>query len=179
MNYESYFVSLKQRVIQDLGDYFCATRLDELTLALSQSRRSRSQTNDQYRSRQAKVPAFYNPNTHTIHLNISALEAADGSLVENIYYHELVHAASHHARIFNDNHKSLKSGIKIQVWDQNDNQTTHYRHLNEGITQYFANSFTSGGNAYKNEVAIIGRLVQRIGLHELRAAYFGPEIERL
>lgn len=178
MNYESLFVVIKQRVAHDLRDHFDTTVLDSLTISMSRIRR-RSSNSDQYRSKTAKVPAYYNPNNHSVHLNLAVLEVASESLVENIYYHELVHAASHHAKFFLNGKKVLKSGLKVQVWDENDSQQILHRSLNEGMTQYIANTYTTGGSAYKNEVAIIGKLVQKIGFSELRAAYFGSEIDKL
>lgn len=179
VNYERFFVAMRERVINDLGDSFSADILDELTLSLSHQKAPHYRSTDEYRSRPAKVPAYYNPNTHTIHLNIDVLDSADDQLVENIYYHELVHASSHHARMTFDGQKILKSGLKVQVWDEDENQVTLHRGLNEGITQYLANSFTAGGPAYKSEVAIIGKLISKIGMKPLKEAYFGSAIDQL
>ncbi len=179
MNYERFFVCLKERVADDFGDSFDSSLLDELSLSLSHRRYSPTTAGDHYRSRAAKVPAYYNPNSHTIHLNVGILESAERDLIENIYYHELLHAASHHARITTDTEKILKSGLKIQVWDTHDRQKTLHRSLNEGLTQYFANLNTQGGSAYRNEVTVIGKLIQRIGMSELKDAYFGSGIDRL
>lgn len=179
MKYEQLFVDVKNRVIQDLGDNFSMSLFDDLTLSLNYKKRSRLNSNDQYRSRAAKIPAYYNPNTHSVHLNINVLENAADDLVENIYYHELVHAGSHHAKMSHDGLKILKSGLKIQMWDENDRPTTLHRGLNEGFTQYLANTYTHGGSAYRREVEIVGRLIQRIGIAPLKEAYFGPGINVL
>lgn len=179
MNYEVFFNTIKERVATDLGDAFDASLLDTLALSLTQTQRSRLRSNDQYRSRAAKIPAYYNPNTHTVHLNTNVLEVASNELVENIYYHELVHASSHHAKMQHDGLKILKSGLKIQMWDENDKQVVMHRGLNEGLTQYFANCNTPGGPAYRREVQIIGKLIQKIGLAPLKAAYFGSGIDQL
>lgn len=179
MNYESFFVDVKQRVLRDLGDSFSPNLLNDLSLSLNYKKRSALNSNDQYRSRTAKIPAYYNPNSHTIHLNISVIESAEPTLIENIYYHELVHASSHHARLTHNGMKILKSGLKIQMWDENDKQVTLHRGLNEGLTQYMANSHTSGGPAYRREVSIVGQLIQKIGLQPMKAAYFGPAIDQL
>lgn len=182
-SYEQFFVAVKEKVMYDLGDSFDTSLFDYLTLSLSRVRSSPHATSDNYyRSRVSKtsrVPAYYNPNSHSIHLNLTVLEAANEKLIENIYYHELVHAASNHTRIQKENLKILKSGLKVQVWDETNHQITQNRSLNEGVTQYFANTYTSGGPAYKNEVKIIGRLVRKIGLRELKNAYFGPAIDGL
>lgn len=169
---------MKQRVAHDLGDHFDTSVLNTLSLSLSHHKKHGT-ANDQYRSRTSKVPAYYNPNNHSIHLNIAALESASDELVENIYYHELVHAASHHAKFITGDTKVLKSGLKVQVWDEFDQQQTLHRSLNEGMTQYIANTYTKGGSAYKREVTIIGKLIQRIGLVELRGAFFGADIDKL
>jgi hypothetical protein len=179
VNYEQYFVAVKNRVINDLGDAFSSATLDHLSLALNYKKYTRNDANDQYRAQAAKVPAYYNPNTHVVHLNVPVLERASESLIENIYYHELVHATSNHCRMSYRGKRVLKSGLKIQSWDLEDNQTTLYRGLNEGLTQYFANTYTVGGPAYKSEVEIIGKLVKRIGMKELRQAYFDTGIEAL
>lgn len=178
-SYEQFFVTMKQRVMTDFGAHFDTSRLDHLSLSLSRTKSRMNSSGDQYRSRTAKVPAYYNPNTHTVHLNLNILEHASFNLIENVYYHELMHAASHHARIAHDNQKVLKSGLKIQVWDENDQQRTLHRSLNEGVTQYFANLESANGAAYRREVQVIGKLIQRIGLNEIRAAYFGPAIDQL
>lgn len=182
-SYEQFFVVVKEKVIHDLGDSFNTSIFDYLTLSLSRVRRSPHAGSDHYyRSRASKasrVPAYYNPNSHSIHLNLQVLEAANERLIENIYYHELVHAASNHTRTHKENLKILKSGLKVQVWDESERQITLNRSLNEGVTQYFANTYTAGGPAYKNEVKIIGRLIRKIGLRELKNAYFGPAIDEL
>lgn len=179
MKYESLFIAAKQRVTTDLGDNFQASLFDSLALSLNYKKISSRNTDDQYLAKTAKVPAYYNPNTHTVHLNIGVIENTNDDVVENIYYHELLHACSHHARMTLRNGKVLKSGLKIQLWDENDKPTTLHRGLNEGLTQYFANSYTKGGPAYRREVQIIGRLIRRIGLSDLRAAYFGAAIDQL
>lgn len=178
MDHQSFFETMKQRIAADLTGHFDTTVLDNLKLSMSRTKR-RGNSSDQYRSRTAKVPAYYNPNNHSIHINLSVIERAPESLVENIYYHELVHAASHHSKFMMDDKKVLKSGLKVQIWDDDDTQRTLHRNLNEGMTQYIANSYTQGGSAYKNEVAIIGKLIQKIGMSELRAAYFGADIDKL
>jgi hypothetical protein len=117
VNYEVFFVSIKERVLGDLRGNFEPTKLDTLSLALGYQSQS-AQSNDHYRSKTSKVPAYYNPNTHTVHLNIEVLEKASDRLIENIYYHELLHATSHHARLTLRNGTNvLKSGLKIQAWD--------------------------------------------------------------
>lgn len=181
MNYEAFFVAIKERVLADLGEAFDTTILDHLSLSLNygSQHRSRHRQNDQYRSKTAKIPAYYNPNSHTVHLNIGVVEQAEPTVVENIYYHELVHASSHHAQMSRSSQSVLKSGLKIQLWDINGNPVTLHRGLNEGLTQYLANMYTSGGPAYRREVTIIGKLVRRIGLAPLKAAYFGADIDKL
>ncbi len=179
MRYEQLFVVMKERVLNDLSPYCNSAVMTNLGLALSQHNRTQAGTSDQYRSKAAKVPAYYNPNTHTIHLNISVLESTTAQVVENIYYHELVHAASHHARLTVKGRRVLKSGLKVQLWDEENKEIILNRGLNEGMTQYLANTFTEGGPAYRREVAILGRIIQRIGLADLRAAYFGPAIDQL
>jgi hypothetical protein len=178
VDYETFFISVKERIAHDLHGHFDTSVLDTLTLSMSRTRQQ-GKSADQYRSKTSKVPAYYNPNNHSVHLNVSVLEAASEELVENICYHELVHAASHHAKFLANGRKVLKSGLKIQVWDETDTQQTLHRNLNEGMTQYIANSYTNGGSAYRNEVTIVGKLIQRIGLSELRAAYFGADIDKL
>lgn len=179
MNYEQLFASAKQRLIGDLGHSFSPALLDQLSLSWSYSDQPILSNRDEYRSKTSKIPAYYNPNTHTVHLDVSILKQTDQNTVENIYYHELVHASSHHARIIDNGRKILKSGLKIQMWDQDNCQTTLHRGLNEGLTQYLANSYTDAGPAYKNEVAIIGRITGLIGLRALKNAYFGPAINQL
>ncbi len=178
MNYEHFFVTIKNRIQTDLEGYFPPFLLDGLSLSLNYGKRSH-QSSDLYRSRTAKAPAYYNPNSHTVHLNIAILENAQPSLVENIYYHELVHATSHHAHLEYQGNKILKSGLKVQLWDENDRPITLHRGLNEGFTQYLANSYTSGGPAYKPEVQVIGKLIRKIGVRSLTEAYFGPSIDKL
>lgn len=179
MDYETFFVEIKHRVLNDLGDSFDTGRLAHLSLSLTHNSRSRFHSNDQYRSKTAKIPAYYNPNSHSVHLNVGVLESASSTLVENIYYHELVHASSHHAKMEYDGCKILKSGLKIQMWDEQDKQIVLHRGLNEGLTQYFANSHTAGGPAYRREVQIVGKLIHKIGLSTLKSAYFGPAIDQL
>lgn len=179
VDFEHFFVSIRQRVIQDLGDNFHPLLLEELSLQLNYRKRFHNSSSDQYRGKAAKVPAYYNPNSHVIHLNLEVLEKASRDLVENIYYHELLHAASHHSRVRYQNLDVLKSGLKIQTWDDSDRHTTLHRGFNEGLTQYLANCYTKGGPAYKHEVRLVGKLTRKIGLAELKAAYFGPRIDLL
>lgn len=181
MDYQTHFTELKQRLITDLGDSFDTARLQGLAISVLHTPNSNRKTgsNDQYRSKEAKIPAYYNPNTHTIHLNVGLLEKAQPQLVENVYYHELVHASSHHSKMDIKGLNVLKSGLKIQIWDEDDQQTVIHRGLNEGLTQYFANRFTAGGPAYRNEVKIVGRLIRRLGLTPFKKAYFGCGIESL
>lgn len=181
VDYQSHFSKLKQRLISDLGDSFDPSRLNDLAVSVLHTPNSsrKSGSNDQYRSKEAKIPAYYNPNSHTIHLNVKLLEKAAPQLVENVYYHELVHASSHHSKMAIRDLTVLKSGLKIQFWDEDNQQTVIHRGLNEGLTQYFANHFTAGGPAYRNEVKIIGRLIRRLGLTPFKKAYFSCELEGL
>jgi hypothetical protein len=179
VNLERFFHRVKHDVIADLGTDFDRQIFEKLSLSFIHVKQSSTSSSDHYRSKTAKVPAYYNPNSHTVHLNIPILESAKDSLVENIFYHELIHAASHHDRLTIKKWKVLKSGLKMQIWNEKNRQTIINRNLNEGLTQYFANLNTEGGPAYKNEVEIVGRLIQKIGLTELKAAYFGPHIDKL
>lgn len=178
MSYEEVFFAVRNRLIDDLGDNFERTLLQDLKLTINTTG-LRAGANDRYASRNTAAPAYYNPNTHTVHVNAHVVTRAKATLLENIYYHELTHAASHHARMELNGTQVLKSGLKIQTWDSKKRATTLHRGLNEGMTQYLANTHTSGGPAYKNEVDIIGRLIRRIGMTPLKAAYFGPAIDQL
>ncbi len=178
MDYQEFFAAIKERVMHDLEADIDRSLFNSLSLSMTYSQHRRG-SNDQYRSKTAKVPAYYNPNSHTVHLNVNVIESADEDLVENIYYHELVHAGSHHARMSFDGMRILKSGLKIQTWNEEDEALTLHRGLNEGFTQFIANSYTNGGSAYKREVEVIGRLVKKIGLQDLKEAYFGPGIDAL
>jgi hypothetical protein len=179
LSYEETFLAVRNRIISDLGDNFERTLLQDLKLSFNYVQSAKAGQNDRYASKSAKAPAYYNPNTHTIHLNTGVIKNAKTEVLENIYYHELTHAASHHARMELNGVQILKSGLKIQTWDQKKRPTTLHRGLNEGMTQYLANSHTSGGPAYRQEVDVIGRLIRRIGLTPLKAAYFGPAIDQL
>ncbi len=74
MNYERFFVSVKAQMVNDLGINFDPRVLDHLALSLSYRSQLIQAASDQYRSKASKVPAFYNPNTHTVHFNIDILK---------------------------------------------------------------------------------------------------------
>lgn len=179
LDYHHYFDSLKDSFSQGFDLPGVEQKLATVRLVIGSSRSGRPAANDQYRSKSANVPAYYNPNTHAVYLNRTLLDKASPKIVHNICYHELLHAVSHHASINYQGRRILKSGLKIQMWDDENRQRVIHRGLNEGLTQYLANSHTDGGPAYREEVRIIGRLTQLIGLQPLNAAYFGPSIDRL
>lgn len=179
LGYEETFLKVRNRVISDLGENFVKqTLLQDLKLSIDQAP-LRPSFNDRYTAHSIKAPAYYNPNTHTVHVNPNVLKRVKTALLENIYYHELTHAASHHARIEFNDRPALKSGLKIQSWDANNQPTTLHRGLNEGFTQYLANTHTSTGPAYRREVEVIGLLIRKIGLNPLKTAYFSPAIDQL
>lgn len=179
LDYHHYFDSLKDSFSQGFDLPGVEQKLTTVRLVIGSSRSGRPAANDQYRSKSANVPAYYNPNTHAVYLNRTLLDKASPKIVHNICYHELLHAVSHHASINYQGRRILKSGLKIQMWDDENRQRVIHRGLNEGLTQYLANSHTDGGPAYREEVRIVGRLTQLIGLQPLNAAYFGPSIDRL
>ena len=179
MRFESFFVTVREQVMTDLDGTVPISVFDSLQVEFVSSFTYQKKSSDQYRSKRAAVPAYYNPNSHTVHINTTVLEDADTELTENVFYHELVHAASHHGPVEHETLKVLKSGLKMQVWNTSGRQIVLNRSLNEGFTQYVANMYTSGGPAYKGEVEIVGRLIGKLGLNELKNAYFGPHIAEL
>lgn len=179
MDINKEFVRVRSKFMDEQGDFFQFKLVNQLNLNINQSVYSPNQLQDRYLSPTTKSPAYYNPNSGTIHVNESLIRKVSPNVLENILYHELAHAASHHAQMTIDGARVLKSGLKIQTYDKANHPITLNRGLNEGFTQYITNSQTTFGPAYRQEVAIIGQLVRKIGLKPFKLAYFGPAINQL
>jgi hypothetical protein len=117
---------------------------------------------DNYRLK-SRVPAYYNPNNHTIYLNKDILYKLKPSTILNICYHELLHAISAH-KTWNEKRKTFfQSGLKLEIYEFSTYKCKN-RALNEGIVQYFTNKHTNAPEpAYLNEVSLVGHVTSVLG----------------
>lgn len=126
-----------------------------------------------------RVPAYYNPNNHTIYFNRAILNTLSETTIYNICYHELLHAISCHQSYDTTTATVFQSGIKMEFYSGGPYRCVN-RGLNEGIVQYLTNVHThTYEHAYKNEVYLVAQAISFIGLDPFLTAFFEGEVSVL
>jgi hypothetical protein len=171
---ENVFYQAKVKILQDYSDRTITNRISTIKLATVTSKEmARTLSADSYTSAKS-VPAFYDPNNHTVFLNSRAISKADSTTSFIICYHELMHAASHHVNYQIHEANIFQSGIKIETYLSNNYSCTN-RLFNEGIVQFLTtdnNLVDPARFGYYQEVRLITRLVHDLGKKLLEQAIF-------
>lgn len=176
MTHELYSIFLKAqaKLSSDFNNEAVKTHLHTLKVRTYNNRPS-SRGTDQYRAK-SRVPAYYDPNCHTIYLNSLLLGELRESTVYNVCYHELVHAASyHHSYPANDGAVVYQSGIKLEIY-RGSNYACRNRGLNEGTVQSIANKNTIQEVAYSQEAELVELAQDSIGTEPFYNALFEGEV---
>ncbi len=131
------------------------------------------------RSSAVRVPAYYNPNDHTIYLNKSILAHTTAKKIFNICYHELTHATSYHHTWQEGRASYFQSGLKLEVY-RGAAYSCHHRALNEGVVQFLTNAETQGLEpAYQDEVTCIAFMMMVIGITVVKQTLAQGSLHRL
>ncbi len=155
------------------------SHVSQVTVSIVDARgMAQSLGQDCYRTK-SRIPAYYNPNNHTIYLNQDILENTPRTTLLNICYHELVHAVSKHHTWREGTKSFFQSGLKLEIYHKQ-SYICRYRALNEGVVQYFTNTHTEATEpAYQKEVAVVTKLVQALGEETVRQASIEGNISLL
>jgi len=159
------FISAKNKVLDDFSCPIVHRRIRHVrSRIVPQHVMSSNLNGDNYR-RKRSIPAYYDPNIHTVFLNDTALTGYDDTTLFVICYHELVHSASLHISYNLAALNVFQSGIKFERYYQTDYKCFN-RLLNEGIVQYFTtanNGFDYTNFGYPREVALVVTLATDLG----------------
>ncbi len=173
------FLSALQKIAADLKDTESTSKLNAIKLRILPAHSfAKSLHATQYR-RYTHIPAYYDPNGHSVYLNQDALLGMPAKTIHLICYHELVHAVSRHDDYWQNNVHFFQSGLKIETY-RDHNYTCANRLLNEGITQFltvYFNNVESKDYAYRDEVKLIEQLVGVIGFEAVRDALLSGKIQ--
>lgn len=177
---DSLFINAKQRLTNGLPAPELHARLSTLAMeVVAPATMVHNLTGDNYRN-YTRIPAYYDPNTHTIFINRAIVPDVNEKTLYTICYHELVHGASYHSTYTEGDAQVFQSGIKTERYGDGWYTCAH-RLLNEGIVQYFTVKHTNQNHenlAYKHEVAIVKQLIEKLGEPVIsRALYYGTVTE--
>jgi len=128
---------------------------------------------DNYR-RYVTVPAYYDPNAHTVYLNKPVLSEEPEPTIRFVCYHELLHGASTHQDYTDGNAHIYQSGLKIERYE-NGRYMCQNRLLNEGCIQFLTkqhNPVPINGYAYQYETDLVAHMAKKIGIKLITNALF-------
>ncbi len=178
----NHFDAAKEKLIQHIPCPIIAARIKRISVASTDTAHiNKNLRHDQYR-RFVRVPAYYDPNNHTVYLNTPVIRRGPHLTRYIICYHELLHGASVHR-----NYKTslgthvFQSGIKIERFSQKSYRCIN-RQLNEGCIQYVAthnNNVPSNRYGYAEEVALVEKLALVIGRDVIHSALFYGKLDHL
>lgn len=178
----SLFASIHQQAVTNTPYSNARQRLDTVKIRALGGGAQAKQYTEAYKQ-QENVPAFYDANDHIIHLNHRLLSGLKSETSALICYHELIHAASHHAADESDGSTTLWSGIRIELFNRAGRRTRVYNHLlNEGVVQAFAVEalgLEHEDYAYRREVGVAHRLIESVGYRTVADALFAGRYDQL
>lgn len=162
------------------SDAEVSARIDSTALGLWVPGRNDPDLIQQYQP-EYRIPAFYDPNKDTVYINEPLSRELDKQLLTDIFHHELIHAIGDHSITEKEAEVTYKSGLKLQVV-RGRKEYSYFKGLNEGFVQYLSNQITGkrqNPQAYRREVAIVGQLVEKIGLTVFWQAFFYDQLSPL
>ncbi len=160
---ESIYNRATAQLEQDFLDLSVTDILTKVERVIIRKARTIKRPSDDHYQVSSRVPAYYNPNNHTVYLNEIVLKRVSAAKAYNVCYHELVHAISNHHTWKHTSRSYFRSGVKIEVYYSNNYECKH-RALNEGITQYLTNTNTEATEpAYQNEVVLVQKIAKTLG----------------
>jgi len=175
------FLAAQKKIIEDFSCPIVSDRLESIDCCLdTASSLSRNLRQDNYRDT-TRIPAYYDPNNHTVFLNRSCLAFTPEKIIFVICYHELVHGASLHVNYDLPGVSVFQSGIKFERYHKR-NYRCFNRLLNEGIVQFLTvdnNQLSVQDYAYVKEVMIVQELVHQLGLTVVKKALLYEQYTQL
>lgn len=163
---------VKKNITVKLGGYVSQTRLNSLCGKISfiHDSQLRSMLGDNYSPR---IMGFYSPSSDNLYVNLSANKTMSDVLAT--IDHEIIHGLSQRLNSLG-NGRGMIGGLK---------RNASYIALNEGVTEMLSiRNITSvdasyESHSYTNEVAVMQRYSEIIGLDNMKKAYFSNKVEYL
>lgn len=176
------FIHARNKLLRDLPCTIIRNRVAQVTVSVKDaSDMAKNINGDNYR-RYLNIPAYYDPNDHTVFLNRQALTRTSEATNFIICYHELIHGASVHKNYRNERGSYIfQSGVKIERYGKR-TYTCKNKLLNEGLVQFFTvhyNQVRANDYGYAQEVRLVTVIAEHLGTAILEQALFYGEYDKL
>jgi hypothetical protein len=166
------FYRAHNKLLEDLSCSTVESRMHNIHVQIVTSQAMVTNLKADNYERFAHIPAYYDPNIHTIFLNKTHLSSLPSKTIFIVCYHELIHGASLHVSYKLPGVNVFQSGIKFERYRTNQYKC-YNRLLNEGMVQYlttYYNKLDSEQFAYPKEVGVVKQIAQDLGVEVVKNA---------